>query len=74
VLLSYEGLDIDPCKKDPCQNIAGALIGTCVSIGTVDFSCRCQLPFIWMDDTNSCAHGSYFIVFNLRHTITLIQM
>jgi hypothetical protein len=45
------------CSKDYCENIAKAVVGSCVDIGNADFQCRCQLPFVWDDDKNSCRSG-----------------
>lgn len=42
------------CYKDPCQNIARAVVGSCQSIGDTDFTCRCQQNYAWNDDSNSC--------------------
>jgi hypothetical protein len=44
-----------PCAKDPCMNIARAVVGSCQSLGRTDFTCGCQRSFIWQDDTNMCA-------------------
>lgn len=45
----------DMCQKDPCQNIARAMINTCIPVGDSDFKCSCQAAFTWDDDSNSCA-------------------
>ena len=50
-----KGADI--CYKDPCQNIARAVVGTCESDGNADFTCECQERYKWEDVTNSCISG-----------------
>ena len=51
----------NPCEKNPCQNIAKAVVNSCHAIGTADFECMCQNSK-WDDDTNSCAMGKKVIV------------
>ena len=47
----------DICQKDPCQNIARALVGTCSPLGDSDFVCLCQATNKWDDESNSCVFG-----------------
>lgn len=42
------------CRKDPCENIARAVVGTCEPDGESDFKCQCQLISKWDDYSNSC--------------------
>ena len=42
------------CRKDPCLNIASAVVGTCEPDGDTDFTCQCQSGHQWDDETNSC--------------------
>ena len=53
-----EALDADPCVKDPCQNIAKTVIGTCKRLKSADFACDCQANFFWSNDTNSCEQSN----------------
>jgi hypothetical protein len=52
----------NPCDKNPCQNIARAMVDTCQPVGHSDFECRCQPPFTWDDDSNSCLLSQYLVV------------
>ena len=42
------------CVKDPCANIAKAVVGSCSPIGSHDFQCQCQHSHAWNDDANAC--------------------
>jgi hypothetical protein len=65
--LSFFFLDSDPCKKDPCQNLAGAVVQSCIPVGAGDFECHCQEGFKWVNDNNFCARleGKVFTIENL---------
>ena len=60
VIEEVETRDIGPnaCHKDPCRNIARAVVGSCNAVKDDDFECHCQLPFAWDDDSNSCMMSS----------------
>ena len=47
-------VDENICSKDPCQNIAKAIVGSCQMSGQNDFVCACQRAFSWNDDVNMC--------------------
>jgi hypothetical protein len=49
--------NLDPCRKDPCQNLAGAIVDSCIKVGASDFMCQCQAGFAWNDESNSCDAG-----------------
>ena len=51
----------DPCSKDPCTNLARAILGTCRPLGSADFICSCQHSSSWDDETNSCVGKSLSI-------------
>jgi hypothetical protein len=44
----------NPCQKNPCRNIARAIVNRCVKLSNDDFECRCQRHFHWDDETNAC--------------------
>ena len=50
---------LDPCMKNPCQNIARAFEDSCVAIGETDFLCDCQTSYVWDNDTNSCGESEF---------------
>ena len=52
VFVVFEG--VNPCSKNPCQNIAAAHVDSCVDISHSDFECSCQPEHSWDDDLNSC--------------------
>ena len=54
----------DICRKDPCENIARAVVGTCIADGEFDFSCQCQFRNKWNDDTNSCVPCKHLFLNN----------
>jgi hypothetical protein len=58
VWLAIMVVESSVCTKDPCQNIARALVGTCQPRSEADFSCDCQAGSLWDDDTNACFPGT----------------
>jgi hypothetical protein len=46
------------CQKNPCQNIAAAIVNSCKDINRLDFECSCQPDHNWDDDTNACIRSS----------------
>ncbi len=56
----------DVCSKDPCQNIARAVVGSCQPQGDANFVCRCQHHNKWDDDTNACISGEFLLCKNAK--------
>ena len=46
--------EVNLCIKDPCANIAKAVVGSCNLIGRSDFQCQCQHSHMWDDGANTC--------------------
>ena len=60
----YVGRSDDPCYKNPCKNIARAVVDSCMRLDNTDFVCKCQQHFIWDDDNNDCVQGCYsYVIF-----------
>jgi hypothetical protein len=77
--LSYYGilcvcagkLFYDPCRKDPCENIVRAVVGTCKLLPPSDYECECQPRFKWDDVTDSCISSAYEVVASVIVLCTL---
>lgn len=65
------------CSKDPCDNIARALVNTCNAVGDADFTCQCQSGYSWDDDSNSCklpgTQAEYMLVVTAAPLLSLFS-
>jgi hypothetical protein len=61
----------DPCQDDPCANIEHAMVASCITVDNWDFECRCQMLYLWNDDSNICILGPFTL--HLRIQVLLLN-